>query len=160
MTVAISPLAVPMIYKVIALMDQGAPFITARTASDYWAYATLFSSTCPVAHVDGELAGAVMAFRSQDDPDQIYVQDVMVHPGHRRKGITAALLSSVCAQAQTWGCTRLWLTSEPDNHAADAAWRALGWSNVPGDRQVDGVQVVSDFKGPGKDRAVYELLLA
>lgn len=159
MTAIVSPLIVPMINDVIALMDQGAPFITARTASDYWAYATLFSSTCPVAHVDGELAGAVMAFRSQDEPDQIYVQDVMVHPNHRRKGITSALLGAVRVQAEAWGCARLWLTSEPDNRAADAAWKALGWSNVPGDRVVDGVQVVSDFKGPGKDRAVYELLL-
>lgn len=158
-TVAVTPLTVPMIADVIQLMDLGAPFITARTASDYWAYATLFSSTCPVAHIDGALAGAVMAFRSQDDPDQVYVQDVMVHPDHRRQGVTTALLDSVRGQAQTWGCTRLWLTSEPDNQPADAAWRKLGWSNVPGDREVEGVQVISDFKGPGKDRAVYELLL-
>lgn len=160
MTVTVSPLTVPMIGDVIALMDQGSPFITARTASDYWAYATLFSSTCPVAHIDSELAGAVMAFRSQDDPAQVYVQDVMVHPDHRRQGVTSALLGSVRTQAQVRGCTRLWLTSEPDNHAADAAWRALGWTNVPGDRVVDGVQVISGFKGPGKDRAVYELQLS
>lgn len=160
MTTTVSPLTVPMIGDVIALMDQGAPFITARTASDYWAYATLFSSTCPVAHVDGELAGAVMAFRNQDDPAQVYVQDVMVHPDQRRTGVTSALLDSVRAQAQAWGCARLWLTSEPDNRAADAAWQALGWTNVPGDRVVEGVQVISDFKGPGKDRAVYELQLS
>lgn len=160
MSIAISPLAIPMIDDVIRLMDLGKPFIRARTASDYWAYATLFSSTCPVAHIDGDLAGAVMAFRSQDDASQIYVQDVMVHPGHRRQGITAALLDSVIRQARTWDCARLWLTSEPDNQAADAAWRALGWTNVLGDRAVDGVQVISDFKGPGKDRAVYELLLS
>ncbi|MBL0886906.1 GNAT family N-acetyltransferase [Myceligenerans sp. I2] len=140
-------------------MDMGAPFITARTASDYWAYATLFSSTCPVAHVEGVLAGAVMAFRSQDDPSEVYVQDVMVHPDHQRQGITTALLGSVRAQAQEWGCRRIWLTSEPNNQAADATWRKLGWSNLSGDREVAGVQVISNFKGPGKDRAVYELLL-
>lgn len=160
MSVVVTPLIAPMINDVISLMDQGEPFIRARTASDYWAYATLFSSTCPVAFVDGVLAGAVVAFRSQDDPGEVYVQDVMVHPGHRRQGVTTALLDSVIAQARTWGCTRLWLTSEPDNRAADASWRALGWANVPGDQEVDGVQVISDFKGPGKDRAVYELLLA
>lgn len=52
------------------------------------------------------------------------------------------------------------LTSEPGNRAADASWRAIGWASVPGDQEVDGVQVIADFKGPGKDRAVYELLLA
>lgn len=160
MSIAISPLAVPMIDDVIRLMNQGEPFVRARTASDYWAYATLFSSTCRVARIDGDLVGAVMAFRSQDDPSEVYVQDVMVHPEHRRQGLTTALLDSVVGRARAWGCTRLWLTSEPDNQAADAAWRSLGWTNVPGDREVDGVQVISDFKGPGKDRAVYELLLS
>jgi GNAT superfamily N-acetyltransferase len=160
MTVVVSPLTVPLIDEVISLMNQGQPFIIARTTWDYWAYATLFSSTCPVAHVDGRLAGAVMAFRSQEDPDQVYVQDVMVHPDQRRKGVTKALLDSVVAQARTWGCTRLWLTSEPDNRTADSTWRALGWSNAPGDKEINGVQVISDLKGPGKDRAVYELLIA
>lgn len=160
MSIAVTPLTVPIIDDLISLMDQGEPFITARTASDYWAYATLFSSTCPVALVDGVLAGALMAFRSQDDPGEVYVQDVMVHPDHRRQGVTTALLDSVTVQARAWGCARLWLTSEPDNRAADASWRALGWANVPGDVDVEGVQVISDFKGPGKDRAVYELLLA
>jgi GNAT superfamily N-acetyltransferase len=160
MSIAVTPLLVPLIGDVIRLMDQGEPFIKARTASDYWAYATLFSSTCPVAHIDGILAGAVMAFRSQNDPAEVYVQDVMVHPDHRRRGVTAALLDSVILQARAWGCQRLWLTSDPDNRAADASWRALGWANLPGDREVDGVQVIADFKGPGKDRAVYELLLS
>lgn len=31
------------------LMALGAPYISARTPSDYWLYARLFSSTCPVA---------------------------------------------------------------------------------------------------------------
>jgi GNAT superfamily N-acetyltransferase len=160
MTIAISPLIVPMIDDVIHLMDQGAPYVTTRTASDYWVYATLFSSTCHIARIDGALAGTVIAFRSQDDPDEVYVQDVMVHPVYRRTGVMTALLADVRAQAEKWGCRRLWLTSEPDNRAADAAWRARGFSDVPGDREVDGVQVVSDLKGPGKDRVVYELLLA
>jgi hypothetical protein len=30
------------------------------------------------------VAGAVMASRSQDDPGQVSIQDVITHPGHRR----------------------------------------------------------------------------
>ncbi|MGI5191983.1 GNAT family N-acetyltransferase [Promicromonospora sp. CA-289599] len=160
MTIAVSPLIVPMIDDVIHLMEQGAPHVTVRTASDYWAYATLFSSTCHIARIDGALAGTVIAFRNQEDPDEVYVQDVMVHPAYRRQGVMTALLADVRAQAQKWGCRRLWLTCAPGNREADAAWRAQGWSNVPGDLLVDGVHVTSDLKGPGTDRAVYELLLA
>ncbi|WP_405181044.1 GNAT family N-acetyltransferase [Nocardia sp. NBC_01377] len=156
----IEPLRQQMIPDVIALMELGEPFITARTYSDYWLYATLFSSTCPVALVDGEVVGTVIAFRSQDDPSEVYVQDVMTHPDHRRRGITRQLIARVQERARAMGCCRIYLTSEPHNKAAHRAWSALGFGNVSGDRIVDGVSVITDFKGPGKARAVYELTIA
>ncbi|MCY9786966.1 GNAT family N-acetyltransferase [Nocardiopsis sp. EMB25] len=156
----VTPLHPERIGEVLHLMELGEPYISARTLSDYWLYATLFSSTCPIAVADdGTIAGAVMAFRSQDDPADVYVQDVMTHPRHRRQGITRALLNSVRSQAEVWGCRRLYLTSEPDNDVAHASWTALGFVNVPGDREVNGVSVISDFKGPGRHRAVYQLSL-
>ncbi|SEP53970.1 GNAT family N-acetyltransferase [Amycolatopsis saalfeldensis] len=153
----ITPLRQELIPQVIALMELGEPYIRARTYSDYWGYATLFASTCPVALAGDDVAGAVMAFRSQEDPRDVYVQDVMTHPDHRQQGVSKALIAAVRDQAISWGCSRLYLTSEPDNTAAQATWQALGFVNVPGDRDVDGVSVTSDFKGPGKDRAVYQL---
>lgn len=153
----ITPLRQEFIPQIIALMQLGEPYIRPRTHSDYWAYATLFSSTCPVALVGDHVAGAVIAFRSQDDPRDVYVQDVMTHPDHRQQGVSKALMAAVRDQAAGWGCTRLYLTSEPDNTEAHATWRALGFVNVPGDREVDGVSVTSNFKGPAKDRAVYQL---
>ncbi|MEV2274511.1 hypothetical protein AB0I72_02895 [Nocardiopsis sp. NPDC049922] len=54
---------------------------------------------------------------------------------------------------------RLHLTSEPDNQEAHASWIALGFVNVPGDREINGVSVISDFKGLGRHRAVYQLTL-
>ncbi|MFF2554843.1 GNAT family N-acetyltransferase [Nocardia sp. NPDC058058] len=146
--------------EVIQLMELGRPYISARTRSDYWLYATLFSTTCPVAiDGDGTIAGAVIAFRSQDSPADVYVQDVMIHPGYRRQGIAGALLKSVQAQAEKWSCQRIYLTSEPANHAAHTAWTSLGFLNIAGDHTVEGVSVITDYKGPGKSRAVYELPL-
>lgn len=123
---------------------------------DYWAYAALFSSTCPVATIDEHLAGAIIAFRSQTAPEDVCVQDVMVHPAVRLRGVAGALVDSVSRAAHRWGCRRIYLTSELDNHSS---WRALGFVNAPGDYAVGEVQVLRDFKGPGKDRAVYELRL-
>jgi len=143
-----------------ALMTLGEPYVRVRGSSDYWLYAGLFSSTCRVALADNEMIGAVIAFRSQDTPADIYIQDVMVHPEHRRRGITRALLHAVRQQGTAWGCSRMYLTSEPDNDPAHTAWLALGFVNVPGDRTDSGVSVISNFKGSGKDRAVYELTLA
>lgn len=157
----VTPLRLEQIGEVQRLMELGGPYLHARTLSDYWLYATLFSTTCPLAiDDDGTVIGAVMAFRSQDDPADVYVQDVIAHPQHRRRGITRSLLESVRSQAQAWGCRRLYLTSEPDNEAAHAAWASLGFVNVAGDHQINGVSVVTDFKGPGRSRAVYELPLS
>ncbi|GAA5079674.1 GNAT family N-acetyltransferase [Nocardia iowensis] len=156
----IQPLRQQMIPDVIALMQRGEPFITARTYSDYWLYANLFSSTCPVAVVDGHLVGSVIAFRSQDEPGEVYVQDVMTHPNFRKRGVTRGLIAHVRERAEAMNCRRIYLTSEPHNSAAHRAWSALGFVNVPGDRTVDGVSVITDFKGPGKTRAVYELTIS
>ncbi|GGL20694.1 GNAT family N-acetyltransferase [Nocardia jinanensis] len=156
----ITPLQLEHIEDVRELMRLGEPYISARTLSDYWLYATLFSTTCPVAiSPDNTIAGAVMAFRSQDDPADVYIQDVMVHPQYRRRRIAHSLLGSVRSRAEVWGCRRLYLTSEPDNRAAHASWTSLGFDNVVGDHEVDGISVTADFKGPGRDRAVYALSL-
>ncbi|WP_414943810.1 GNAT family N-acetyltransferase [Amycolatopsis sp. cmx-11-32] len=152
----ISPLRQELIPQVIDLMELGAPYIRPRTYSDYWLYATLFSSTCPVATIDDALAGAVMAFRSQDNPDDVYIQDVMTHPSYRQRGVSKSLIAAVRDQAVSWGAKRLYLTSEPENDAAHAAWPAMGFINQPSDYKVNDIWVTSDFKGPGKDRAVYE----
>ncbi|WP_433207034.1 GNAT family N-acetyltransferase [Nocardia sp. CA-107356] len=156
----VTPLQVQHINDVHHLMELGEPYIRARGLSDYWLYAELFSSTCPVmTDKDNNITGAVIAFRSQDNPAEVYIQDVMIHPEHRQRGIARALLNSIRTQAEKWDCQRICLTSEPENHAAHATWTTLGFVNVPGDHQIYGVSVITDYKGPGRSRAVYELLL-
>lgn len=153
------PFPTGLVTQVRALMELGGPYVRARTESDYWLYASLFSSTCPVALVDGDVAGTVIAFRSQDHPDDVYIQDVVTHPGHRRRGIARRLLHQLRDHARDLGCARLYLTCEPDNAVGRATWLSLGFVNLPGDRVVDGVSIITDLKGPGKDRAVYQLPL-
>lgn len=153
----LTPQLIPGVERLIGM---GAPYLRLRGSSDYWLYSRLFSSTCPVAlDDDGQVLGVVIAFRSQDDPEEVYIQDVMTHPDHRRRGLTRQLLDSVRHQAEEWACRRLYLTSEPENTAAHATWLSLGFTNVPGDRVEQGVSVIENYKGPGMDRAVYELLI-
>lgn len=152
----VTPLSRRLLEPVERLMQRGAPYVRARTPSDYWLYAELFSSTCPVVLVDDEVAGAAIAFRSQNDPSQIYVQDLMTSPDHRRRGVAGALLGAVCEQAIRWKVHRVYLTSEPDNIPARTAWDRAGFVNAPGDFMIDGVWLVRDLKGPGRHRAVYE----
>jgi GNAT superfamily N-acetyltransferase len=152
----IVPLDISLVPGTMALLAMGDPFVRVRSESDYWLYSQLFSSSCPMMVEGGSVIGVVLAFRSQDTPDEIYVQDVMVHPQHRRRGIARALLDGLVVRAETWGCKRIYLTSEAENSAAHQAWTVMGFVNVPGDRKQGGVWIISDYKGPGKDRAVYE----
>ncbi|NIJ09835.1 GNAT superfamily N-acetyltransferase [Saccharomonospora amisosensis] len=103
----IVPLRQDDIPAILELMEKGAPYVRPRTTSDYWLYANLFSSTCPIATYGNQFMGAVIAFRSQDRPDDVYIQDVITHPDHRRTGVATALLSSVRDRAQRasslWG---------------------------------------------------------
>ncbi len=77
--------------------DLCGPYVWPRTSSDYWLYAELFSSTCLGAIDNDELIGAVVAFRSQDKPDNIYVQDVVTHANHRRRGVSPTRWWAPCA---------------------------------------------------------------
>ncbi|ASU79142.1 N-acetyltransferase [Actinopolyspora erythraea] len=155
----IRPIHQDDIPAVLELMELGAPYVRARTSSDYWLYANLFSTTCPVADDNGQLLGAIIAFRSQDHPENLYIQDVITDPDHRRQGISTALLQAVRDTGRRFGCQRLYLTSEPDNTAAHDTWTHMGFVNIPGDHTVNGVEIISDYKGAGKHRAVYELRL-
>lgn len=155
----ITPLTSQLVPAVERLISLGAPFLRVRGSSDYWLHAHLFSSTCPVALIDDDVVvvGVVIAFRSQDDPRDVYVQDVMAHPGHRRRGVAKTPLNALRTMAEGWGCRRIYLTSESENRAAHETWLSLGFANIPGDRTDHGVSVISGYKGPGMDRAVYEL---
>jgi ribosomal protein S18 acetylase RimI-like enzyme len=148
-----------LINEVEQLMSLRRPFVRARSQSDYWLYAHLFSSTCPIVLMEGKVGGVVIAFRDQENPKEIYVQDLMVHPAHRKKGIAKKLMTRIQERAMDWDCTRIWLTSEVENTAAQALWSSMGYCNKEGDKIADGVSLVTDFKGKGRDRAVYELFL-
>lgn len=156
----VTPLTTAHIGGVEQLITLSGPYVRPRTPSDYWLYAELFADTCPIALADGQVIGVVIALRSQVKPDDVYIQDVAVHPSRRRRGIARRLLDAVYERTAGWACRRLYLTSEPDNHTANATWHRLGYTNLPGDYTTNGVSVICNYKGPGKDRAVYQRIVA
>ncbi|WP_335986650.1 GNAT family N-acetyltransferase [Glycomyces sp. MUSA5-2] len=155
----IASLRVDLIGPVRDLLSMGEPYISPRGVSDYWLYASLFGDTCLVAIENEQVIGAALGFQSQVDPTDLYLQDVMVHPEHRGRGIAKDLITAVAETGRKRGCTRMYLTSEPENSVAHQTWLGLGFVNVPGDYTEHGVHVTADYKGPGRDRAVYEIHL-
>lgn len=159
MTGTLIPLNQAPVSKLIEIAEESAPFVRPRTESDYWLYGRLFSDTCKAVVDQGTVAGFIVAFRGQANHAEIYVQDVAVASAFRRQGVGKILVQDVIRLARLWAVKRVWLTSEPENHAARHTWTAMGFENLPADRQVDGVWVTTDLKGHGNDRAVYALCL-
>lgn len=152
----IVPLSQVPLERLVELATECMPYVRPRSESDYWMYGRLFSTTCRAMIVDSIVIGAIIAFRSQDDSSEVYVQDVMVATSARHLGYGRKLMEDVMHTAAQWGVERVWLTSEIENVAAQKLWRSLGFMNCPADKFVNGIWVSLNFKGPGRDRVVYE----
>ncbi|HEX5091153.1 MAG TPA: GNAT family N-acetyltransferase [Burkholderiales bacterium] len=57
-----------------------------------------------------------------------WLEDCIVHPDYRRRGIGKALLEHVLAQARAQGATRVTLLTDGDNARAQALYRRLGFA--------------------------------
>ena len=56
------------------------------------------------------------------------LEDCIVHPDHRRRGIGKALLAYVLEQARAEGALRVMLLTDGDNTRAQALYRQLGFA--------------------------------
>lgn len=143
-----APLAAVSLADIAAVMRQGRPWLPEST--DYWLWRACFGASSFVASEDGALAGGVLACVNQSVPDEMYVDQVAVDPAFRGRGVTGLLLEAVSAEAQRRGCRRVWLSTDPANPAV-RVWPRYGFAALG---------VTKDFKGPGKDRALFERRLA
>lgn len=78
--------------------------------------------------------GFVLAYdlpRRHGDPSNLFVYEVDVVPTHRRRGIASALLARLSEIARERGIRAGFLTTEPDNDAANALYRSVGGTSQP-----------------------------
>ena len=128
-------------------MRHGRPWLPEGT--DYWFWRECFGETSFVGFADGVVAGGILACVHQERCEELYIDQVAVDPAWRGRGVTAALFAAVEAAARQRNCRRLWLSTDPANPAT-RAWLRLGFT-ATGLRK--------DYKGPGKDREIFERLL-
>src|SRR5690606_34900097 len=81
-----------------------------------------------VALSDGIVVGMVTAveYVHPDKPAQLWINEVGVAPGCRRRGIGRALLRSMCEYGRRRGCTEAWLGTEEDNIPARGLYEDAG----------------------------------
>jgi ribosomal protein S18 acetylase RimI-like enzyme len=105
-----------------------------------------FEGTSFVADDDeGELAGFVIGFLSQTDPQEAYIHFVGVSPARRGEGIGRMLYERFFAEARGQGRSLVRCVTSPANRDSIAFHEALGF-------EVD--RVAEDYDGPGEDRVL------
>ena len=103
---------------------------------------------------DGNAVAAYLwGFLSQTEPVG-YVQLLAVRQGYRKRGLARQLYDHFTAFALEHGCTRLKAITSPINTLSIAFHKSIGMMPT-GSYIVDGVTVIKDYSGPGKDRVVF-----
>jgi ribosomal protein S18 acetylase RimI-like enzyme len=86
-----------------------------------------------VAYVDGFPAGYVSAVETThpDKGTEVFLYELAVDEGHRRKGIGTALVRALKELGRERGCYGMWVLTEPDNDAALGTYAAAGGRRGP-----------------------------
>jgi predicted GNAT superfamily acetyltransferase len=104
-----------------------------------------FRETSFVAEREGELAGFLVGFLSQSEPEQAYVHFVGVSPAERGTGLGRDLYERFFAAARAAGRTRVSCVTSPANTGSVAFHTAIGFEpSAPR----------AGYDGPGEDRIV------
>jgi len=82
-----------------------------------------------VARTQGALAGFVKAQQDAENPSVWWWLGLVVHPGHRRRGIARGLFERSAAYAREHGATILRSDTHLDNAASIAVHERLGFRN-------------------------------
>lgn len=114
-----------------------------------------FCSSSFVAESAGELRGFLVGFVSQTFPDEAYIHFVGVHPDHRSRKLGRALYEQFFASVMQLGAHTVRCVTSPINKGSIAFHLRMGFHMLPGDRVIDGVQVVEDYDGKGEDRVLF-----
>lgn len=114
-----------------------------------------FASTSWVAENDGDFAGFVVGFHSADRSDEAYIHFTGVDPRLRGQGIARSLYERFFAQARSAGRTTVRAVTSPRNTGSIGFHTSVGFTIAPGDKDLDGLSVHSDYDAPGEDRVCF-----
>ncbi|MFI8849730.1 GNAT family N-acetyltransferase [Streptomyces sp. NPDC053499] len=114
-----------------------------------------FAGTSLVLEDDTGVRGFLVGFHAADNDQEAYIHFVGVDPALRGQGMARTLYTAFFERAVEAGRTEVRAITSPANTGSIAFHRALGFTLEPGDREVDGLPVHSDYDGPGQHRVCF-----
>ena len=76
------------------------------------------------------MASAQLVISTAEGALSAWIEDVVVHPDHRRQGIGKLLVGHLLAWAKARGATRVQLAADQENANAGLFYAALGWQST------------------------------
>ena len=95
----------------------------------------------------------LFGFLSQTSPVG-YVQLLSVRQSNRKQGLARRLYDHFTGFALAHGCTSLKAITSPVNTLSIAFHKSIGMMPT-GEDHIDGIPVIKDYSGPGRDRVVF-----
>jgi ribosomal protein S18 acetylase RimI-like enzyme len=122
----IRPMRIDDYESVVDLMKQtpGVTFRDADSRENTARYLDRNPALSFVAHVDGQLIGCIM---SGHDGRRGYLQHLVVHPDHRRKGLANALVESCLYALEKLGIAKSHIDVLKTNESGASYWARQGW---------------------------------
>ena len=95
----------------------------------------------------------LFGFLSQTSPTG-YIQLLSVRQGYRKQGLARQLYAHFNGFALAHGCTKLKAITSPTNSLSIAFHKSIGMMPT-GKDSVNGIPVIKDYSGPGRDRVIF-----
>ena len=117
-----------------AMLDRIAPEVFDRpvVAESLAAYLAEPRHIMLLALAEGEVIAQVTAVvhLRPEKPTALFIDEVGVTPGWRRRGIARRMVQEMFAIARELGCAEAWVGTEPDNGPARGLYEGLGAEGV------------------------------
>ncbi|CAH0345645.1 GNAT family N-acetyltransferase [Bacillus sp. CECT 9360] len=114
-----------------------------------------FNDTSFIMESDKETAGFIVGFLSQTEPNTAYVHFVGVNLNFRKQGIGKQLYDRFSSSVAAKGVRKIKCITSPVNRNSIAFHSQLGFMIIPGDKEIDGISVHSNYDGKNGDRVVF-----
>lgn len=114
-----------------------------------------FGNSAYVIKVDTIVIAYLFGFISQVTPTA-YVHLIGIHKDYQHKGLGTDLYNHFIAYAREKGCIKLKAITTPANNSSIAFHKKIGMT-LSGNKNINGIEVVPDYSGPGQDRVVFEM---
>lgn len=118
-----------------------------------------FQDTIFIAEKEGRIVGFIIGFLSQASPNEAYIHFLGVNPDYRNSGMGRALCERFFDECRNHGRNVVRSCTSPINKQSIAFHQHMGYKIEPGDSQIDGLPVTSNYHRKNDPKVLFKKTL-